>query len=72
MSIECLRCGALKLPTQFAPFSRVCAHCANQKEPAKAPTRTITNGTVRELYVPAKDNAYYRNDGNKHIKSRGH
>ena len=31
----------------------------------------ISSANMTERYSPAKDNAYYRNDGNKHIKSRG-
>lgn len=33
--------------------------------------RVHTNSTSYEPYVPSADRAYYRNNGNKHIKSRG-
>lgn len=36
-----------------------------------AQPRKVQNSTMREYYKPEKDRAYYRNDGNKHIPSRG-
>lgn len=48
------------------PFSRDIA----TPPPANAvPGKLI--GIPKETYQPAKDNTYYRNDGNKHIKSKG-
>jgi hypothetical protein len=39
------------------------------RDPSLTPPMTITNGAMREKYVPEK--AYYRNDGLVQIKSRG-
>lgn len=37
----------------------------------KLPVATPRTYRTTEEYVPSKDRSYYRNDGNKHIKSRG-
>lgn len=43
-------------------------------KPIKLPVQTTPGVLVNKLkgkYEPNKEHVYYRNDGNKHIKSRG-
>jgi hypothetical protein len=41
------------------------------RDPNVVPPITITNASQRTAYTPEADRTYYRNGGNKHIKSRG-